>query len=46
MRVRFGLVSDCLGCWWWGVAWGINILYAYRININININIYLEELAI
>ena len=26
MRAGFGLVSDCHG-WWWGVAWGINVLY-------------------
>ena len=35
MRVWFGLVSDCLWCWWWDVAWGINVLYVYRINIHI-----------
>ena len=44
MRVGFGLVSDSLGCWWWGVAeltWGINVLHVCRINVNANINVHL-----
>ena len=39
VRIGFGL--SWAGCWWWGVAWGINVSCACRINVNVNINVYL-----